>query len=729
MDEFSHSSFCFSDFVVDPQANTLSKKQSEKRLEPKVISLLILLAGSHNKVITKQQIRDTIWPNVIVSDETIARTIFSLRKSLGDDAKRPRFIETIPKKGYRFIVQASLINDEISQSNDGQLKTGCDLNKEQKKWLTQPLSKIFLGLVSLLMLTVLITWLWKNNQNNFSSIAKIITITHAEGSEYGFAINLHNNEMVYVHDDGDKSDLYVRSLSAKEQVRRITQDDWWVYSPRWLDENTLIYLRELNGKNQIVRQHKEQEAEVLYQTDNGLYRLILNLTTANIVTFNEYDSKNEQPVNIKTLNLITGEINSLMADYPHLAKAEGQLLYSADGQILYFTYEEELKYYIAAFNFQSNELRTISEPYRRVESIALAESGELLVAGSTKQVQGLWSLDISEQKSRLLLPASSGQEIISAAVGAQGEIYYAIYESTTNLTLLDTVDNSLNVLDKVNTSGIEDHAIFSRDGEFIYYSSNRTGYSELWSYQLSSGKIQQVSQLEASYVKRAIKSTSGDYFAVSYYKEGFYLAVIKAATGEVVISKPIINYKFPLAWSPDDKFIYVIEYDKQVNLYQYNSETLADILVQEFAGIFTQPSSDGQSIRYVDYKKNALVEKQLTSGATEIISMIDGNLNHLRPGKFQVTSQGLIFVQHYDGRSELMRQPLIISAKQPMTDKENSHIVSTNKLNIMTEKASKLIELPRFIRVQDISKDGTKILFSKEVKQQGGIMRMQLNDY
>jgi len=84
---------------------------TSERLEPKVMDLLFMLASRPNKVVSKQEILDRLWPALVVGEDTLARSISKLRKALGDEAKLPRFIQTLPKRGYRLIVDARIEQD------------------------------------------------------------------------------------------------------------------------------------------------------------------------------------------------------------------------------------------------------------------------------------------------------------------------------------------------------------------------------------------------------------------------------------------------------------------------------------------------------------------------------------------------------------------------------------------------------------------------------------------
>lgn len=82
----------------------ISNGHETQTLEPKAIELLFFLAHNHSTVLHKDRIMEAVWNNAVVSDDVLAKTISKLRKALGDDPKDPTYIETLPKRGYRFKV-------------------------------------------------------------------------------------------------------------------------------------------------------------------------------------------------------------------------------------------------------------------------------------------------------------------------------------------------------------------------------------------------------------------------------------------------------------------------------------------------------------------------------------------------------------------------------------------------------------------------------------------------
>jgi DNA-binding winged helix-turn-helix (wHTH) protein/tetratricopeptide (TPR) repeat protein/TolB-like protein len=99
--------FQLGDWIVQPSTNTLVGPDGEARVEPKAMQVLTLLAGRAGDVVSKKEILTDVWEGTYVSEEVLPNAIWELRKALRDDAKRPRFIQTLPKRGYRLIAPVS----------------------------------------------------------------------------------------------------------------------------------------------------------------------------------------------------------------------------------------------------------------------------------------------------------------------------------------------------------------------------------------------------------------------------------------------------------------------------------------------------------------------------------------------------------------------------------------------------------------------------------------------
>lgn len=100
-----HGDFRLGPWLVRPSLNTISSADASKRLEPKIMQVLVCLAEHASEVVLKEQLMAAVWPGLFVTDDALLRCISEARKALGDDTREPRFIKTIPKKGYQLIAE------------------------------------------------------------------------------------------------------------------------------------------------------------------------------------------------------------------------------------------------------------------------------------------------------------------------------------------------------------------------------------------------------------------------------------------------------------------------------------------------------------------------------------------------------------------------------------------------------------------------------------------------
>jgi TolB-like protein len=109
---------CFGTFEVDFQSRRLRKHGMRIRLEEQPFQILEMLLDRAGQVVTRKALREKLWPNTIVGFEHSLNTaVNKLRELLGDSARSPRFIETVPRLGYRFITPAAKL--ERASSPDG----------------------------------------------------------------------------------------------------------------------------------------------------------------------------------------------------------------------------------------------------------------------------------------------------------------------------------------------------------------------------------------------------------------------------------------------------------------------------------------------------------------------------------------------------------------------------------------------------------------------------------
>ena len=93
----------FGPFRLDPVNQCLWRGETRITLTPKVFAVLRFLVDHPGRLVTQEELLEAVWPETYVQPEILRKYILELRKVLGDDHKTPRFIETLPKRGYRFV--------------------------------------------------------------------------------------------------------------------------------------------------------------------------------------------------------------------------------------------------------------------------------------------------------------------------------------------------------------------------------------------------------------------------------------------------------------------------------------------------------------------------------------------------------------------------------------------------------------------------------------------------
>src|ERR1043165_2806902 len=93
----------FGPFVLDARRRIRLREGGTVRLTPKAFETLLVLVQHGVKVVEKEELLQEGWPDTFVEEGSLSRNIHELRKALGDDTSQPSYIETIPKRGYRFL--------------------------------------------------------------------------------------------------------------------------------------------------------------------------------------------------------------------------------------------------------------------------------------------------------------------------------------------------------------------------------------------------------------------------------------------------------------------------------------------------------------------------------------------------------------------------------------------------------------------------------------------------
>jgi len=103
--------FRFGDIEVKEREFLLIKSGEAAQVEPTAFRVLLLLLRNPGRLVTKDEILSTVWTDAAVSDNSLTRSIATLRRLLGDDKREPRYIATVHTVGYRFLCEVAVRED------------------------------------------------------------------------------------------------------------------------------------------------------------------------------------------------------------------------------------------------------------------------------------------------------------------------------------------------------------------------------------------------------------------------------------------------------------------------------------------------------------------------------------------------------------------------------------------------------------------------------------------
>src|SRR5262245_23385456 len=151
----SHQRYEFGPFQVDTAEHSLSRDGKPVPLTPKVFDLLEVLVRNSGRLVEKNELLKEVWPDSFVEEGNLNRNVSILRKVLSEDGSGGPYIETVPKRGYRFVAEVKTIQGNgagalVTQETDrtsafrnlGEVKAGPENNDTQRR--TPSLSRWFI---------------------------------------------------------------------------------------------------------------------------------------------------------------------------------------------------------------------------------------------------------------------------------------------------------------------------------------------------------------------------------------------------------------------------------------------------------------------------------------------------------------------------------------------------------------------------------------------------------
>jgi Tol biopolymer transport system component/DNA-binding winged helix-turn-helix (wHTH) protein len=247
----------FDNFEVDLRSGEVRKNDNRIRLQAQPFQLLVLLLENAGEVVTRDEICRELWPaNTFVDFErSLPAAVNKIRGALDDAAGEPRYIETLPKRGYRFIgkikPEAPLLMTVAELQETGRLVAA-----PAAKWWRGRHSKFTVAGIAALVAALAVWLVLSRKLTNFKPNAQPMTavpFTSYPGLETNPAISPDGSRIAFAWDpgSGDHSgapafDLYLKTVGSETLLRLTYHPSDWV-SPAWSPDGTQIAFHRIAG--------------------------------------------------------------------------------------------------------------------------------------------------------------------------------------------------------------------------------------------------------------------------------------------------------------------------------------------------------------------------------------------------------------------------------------------------------------------------------------------------
>lgn len=342
------NSISMGEFTINLASERIFKNDDEIKVEPQIFACLALLISSVGQVISRDEIQKYVWAGRYVSDEAIRAAFKKLRHVLGDDARNPLYIKTVPKQGYKLIA-------EVTQLNQG-------LNKDQQS-LKQTIFKFSWLIILFTVIAVLFVnintankSLTKGEDTRFQPDFNITKLTQLAGSEIYASYHSKTQKIAFSHRSNSDSpqQIFIKN-TLNQQLQQISRDGGHYTDVHWSQ----------NGKRLALTRNADQQTVILIvEFDNE----------GNILEVNELNNSN-----IKDMYVVGWSENSSLFLAQEKYAAANRSIFKVDIKGSQLTQVTSPKVggsgdFLAAESLDGNKLAIIREVANREFSLLVIDS-------------------------------------------------------------------------------------------------------------------------------------------------------------------------------------------------------------------------------------------------------------------------------------------------------------------------------------------------------------------
>jgi len=701
-----NTSFRIGEFLIEPQLNNIINHGQSIHVEPKVMQVLSCLAGSAGEVVAKEQLIKVVWADTFVGDDVLTRAISELRKVFGDDSKEPRYIQTIPRAGYRLI--APIVHDQAKAESTLITLPSTTLTSRRLIWA-----------VLLLALGSIGVWLYvsRPGPSAAKTSMRVIPFTSFPGREDQGVLSPDGNQIAFVWEGekGDNADIYVKSVSG-ERPLRITTDPAIDLRPAWSPDGQRICFVRIGSETKfsifVASALAASPERVLFTVNHEPGTLAWSPDGKFIATADA--SLDSQNTNIILFSLDTGEKRNLTT-LPAQYWSDSTPAFSPDGKYVAFIRQNTpITGDIYVVPSTGGEPRRITFDNARysfdsgiIGGLAWTSDGSELIFSSTRGgLPSLWRVAVAGGDPERLPVGGDNSYYPSVSLKGHRLSYTRVSGGTPIYRIEATTQpNQHPVATKFLSSTREDASPrYSPDGKRVAFQSDRTGNPEIWMCDKDGQNLTQLTFFRKGIAGTAQWSPDGSEIAFDYRATGMSDVYVINVTGGVPrrMTTEDADDSVP-SWSRDGKYLYFASNRTgSLEVWKMPVEGGPAVQITRHGGFTAFESMDG---RYIYYAKNngcPGVWRIPADGGDETLVLSKGGAGNW--GQWTLADNGIYFINY------------------------KPEGLSVSLFNLATQKVTRVVELANanaFLAGLATSPDGKEILYTQQDSVTSDIMLVE----
>lgn len=611
------------------------------------MQVLVCLADHASEVVPKEKLIQSVWSDTFVTDDVLTRSISELRKVFGDDAKDSRFIQTIPRSGYRLIAPVSDVEVKRSQDSDSAPAVGDVVTGVSAQRRLPQRRLIWMASISALVIAAgLVLYLLRDTSESSLPALRVVPFTSLPGEEITPVFSPDGNQIAFSWGPGGPAyEIYVK-LVGEGGPRQLTHSGKFNFSPVWSPNGQQIaFVRRTENETALfsISAYGEQERK-LFSFRQLVESTISWSLDGKSIAFSDHSEK-QQSTGIFLLWLDTLEKRALTSPLEDCSDA--QPAFSPDGRALAFVRGFSSGSDLYVVSVSGGEPRRLTFENTQIAGLTWTEDSREIVFSSNRTGSlGLWRLPVLGGNPQRL--PVGGYDSIEPSISRQGHrLTYTRFPLDSNIyrigvTVASETGNPPAPF--LASTRVDSNAQFSPDGKRIAFQSDRAGSQEIWLCDIDGGNCNQLTS-SGSLSGTPRWAPDGKRIVCDSVRDGktsIYAIDLETRGARCLVADPF-EERLP-SWSRDGHWVYFgSRRSGSWQIWKVPAEGGEPLQVTQRGGSLPFESPDARFVYYSRGPDVAGVWRVPIDGGEEILI-----LDQLKPGmsgNWAVVDDGIYFIK------------------------------------------------------------------------------------